>query len=171
MKRLFLLRHADSANAQSGQDDLGRPLTERGRDDATRMGRYLQTQGYIPALTYCSPAVRTRETWACLHEALDTGPEEQFPAGFYLAEPQTLLEAVRGTASAHPSALIISHNPGILALALGLADEDIRAANPFGDYPPAALSVFDFSIESWSGLAAGGGTLKEFVRAGDVLTD
>ena len=52
-----------------------------------------------------------------------------------------------------------------MCLALGLATDEVRASNPYGDYPAAALAVFDFAVGSWSGLEPGAGALTEFIRA------
>lgn len=168
MKRLYLLRHADSGLAKSGQDDFDRTLTEYGRHAARQIGQYMLQQEYLPAIAYCSPARRTRETWSIIRDALKADPDERFPSGLYLPETQFMLDTVRATENTYQNAVMVSHNPGILALALGLADEDIRAANPYGEYPAAALTAFDFPVASWAALAPAGGTLKEFVRAEEV---
>ena len=64
----------------------------------------------------------------------------------------------------HPSALVISHNPGILTLALGLLGKGVLSANPFGKYPTAALTVFDFAAGTWSDVYPGQGRLIGFTR-------
>lgn len=165
MKRLYLLRHADSGLAKSGQDDFDRALSQYGRHAATRMGQYMTEREYIPAIAHCSPALRTRETWSCIAAGLDTQPAGEFPAGLYLPEPQTMLDTVRATANKWESAIVVSHNPGMLALALGLSGSEVRAANPFGEYPAAALAVFDFPVDTWLDINPGGGALIEYTRA------
>ena len=132
MKRLYLLRHAKSGWNNPGQDDFDRPLTRRGRKSAPLMGRYMQSMGYTPSIALCSPARRAQETWGLVRDALDSEAEEQLRPELYLPEPRTLLDAVREIGNAHPSAIVISHNPGILALALGLVGNGVLSANPFG---------------------------------------
>jgi phosphohistidine phosphatase len=168
MKRLFLLRHAEAGWGTPTKDDFDRTLSMRGKRLAPVLGRHMQRLGYAPTIALCSPALRTRETWGYVSDALDGEALEDLRPEFYLAEPATLLDALRTLEDAHPSAIVINHNPGILALALGLAADDIRAANPFGEYPPAALAVFDFDVASWSGLKPGDGTLVGFTRPEDL---
>jgi phosphohistidine phosphatase len=60
---LCLLRHAHAGNALTwtGDDDL-RPLTEKGRGQAERLGRLLLAAGFVPDAVITSPLVRARET-------------------------------------------------------------------------------------------------------------
>lgn len=162
MKRLYLLRHAEAAS--HGRGDFDRPLAPRGRQSAPAMGRHMRDLGYAPAIALCSPALRAKETWAHIHDAVGGAPVVEMPRALYLPEPETLLDLVRAVDDALPSAIAISHNPGILALALGLMDSHLQPANPFGDYPAGALAVFDFDTASWSGIQPGKGTLIGFTR-------
>jgi len=164
MKRLYLLRHAKSGWDHPTQDDFDRSLTRRGRRSAPLMGRFMQDHGYVPSIALCSPARRAHETWGLVRDALNSETTEEMRPELYLAEPQTLLDAIRKIGNVHPSAIVISHNPGILALALGLTDPRERSANPFGEYPPAALTVFDFEVEKWSDVHPGQGRLIGFTR-------
>jgi phosphohistidine phosphatase len=164
MKRLYLLRHAEAALNSPTHDDFDRPLTPQGRQSAPSMGRHMRNLGYAPAIALCSPAQRARETWAHIQDALGGTPIVETPRALYLPEPRTLLDLVRAVDDALPSAIAISHNPGILALALSLLDSDLQPANPFGDYPAGALAVFDFDIPSWAGVQPGEGALIGFTR-------
>src|SRR4051812_24081928 len=65
-KTLYILRHAKTEPAASGQDDHKRQLMPRGREDARAIGRYLVRQGIRPKRVVCSTATRCRETWEAL---------------------------------------------------------------------------------------------------------
>jgi phosphohistidine phosphatase SixA len=60
---LCLLRHAHAGDslAWEGDDEL-RPLTDKGRRQAERVGRLLATAGVAPDAVLTSPLVRARET-------------------------------------------------------------------------------------------------------------
>lgn len=60
---LGLLRHAHAGDAMAWDrpDDL-RPLTEKGREQAERLGRLLAAAGFAPDAILTSPLVRARET-------------------------------------------------------------------------------------------------------------
>ena len=60
-RRLIVMRHA-SAGAGRGPDSLRR-LTERGLDEARRMGERLRSLAWVPDRALCATASRCRETW------------------------------------------------------------------------------------------------------------
>ena len=96
MLRLILLRHAKAAPQANG-GDAERPLTQRGRRDALRVGEYLAGHGLFPDLALVSTAKRTRET---LELALETFGEPCPVAAeprLYLAEALMLLDLMRAT--------------------------------------------------------------------------
>ena len=60
---LFLLRHAHAGNPQRWQgDDAARPLSDKGRGQAERLGRLLAAIEEPPDLFITSPKVRADET-------------------------------------------------------------------------------------------------------------
>lgn len=62
-KQIILVRHA---HAMEGTDfvgsDFDRPLSDKGREHALIMTRYLRLIGVKPDCVIASPAIRTRET-------------------------------------------------------------------------------------------------------------
>ena len=90
----MLLRHAKSA-WPDGVPDLQRPLNDRGRRDARAAGQWLREHvGGLDAVV-CSPAQRTRETWALVAAELDDAPSAVVDDRIYAAEPEELLDVVR----------------------------------------------------------------------------
>ena len=75
MKRLLLLRHAKAVPGTTKTGDHGRPLNERGRLDAPRMGIAMQHKRYLPDRVLCSTALRTLETWEHVAPELDDKPD------------------------------------------------------------------------------------------------
>ena len=63
-----------------------------------------------------------------------------------------MLGLIPGVDIGHPSVNLISHNPGVLTLVLGLVGRALRNANPFGRCLTAALAVFDFDVDIWAGV-------------------
>ncbi|CDP04563.1 unnamed protein product [Coffea canephora] len=62
VRRLILLRHADSSWENRSLRDHDRPLTKNGREDAIKVSQKLQLLGWIPELILSSDSRRTRET-------------------------------------------------------------------------------------------------------------
>jgi len=61
--RLHLLRHAHAGDAIDWEgDDALRPLTQKGRGQAERLGRFLRDHGVRPDVIVSSPKVRALQT-------------------------------------------------------------------------------------------------------------
>ena len=165
---LLLLRHARAVATPAGTSeasDHARALCERGRADAIAMGVLLRDRHLVPDRALVSTAVRARETFALL-EAGGSAPE--LSDGLYLAEPRTLLEALRDDGLQARSLMLIGHNPGMHELALTLAEGSPAAeAGPIrelrANFPTCTLAVFTVA-GGWPELAAKRCTLAALLR-------
>jgi phosphohistidine phosphatase len=61
---IWLLRHGDAFDAEPGQGDAERPLTDKGRAQATAAGAALRALGVTIDACLASPRVRARDTAA-----------------------------------------------------------------------------------------------------------
>lgn len=176
MPTLMLLRHAKSSQDDPKLDDHDRPLAERGRKDAPRMGRHMRAQTWEPALVLCSTSARTRETWELVAPELKTRPNVRFDRALYLAEWPALLAIVQGTPAATNSLLLIGHNPGLgqLAVALSLRPgtpaERGRAESMSKKFSTCALAVLEFE-GAWRGIKPGSGRLAAFVKPKELKSE
>lgn len=172
MKTLLLLRHAKSSWDDPSLDDFDRPLNERGRKAAPRVGAWMRTSDWVPERVLCSAARRARETWARVEEALeaDPPPDVEVVQGLYLAEPHRILAFVRGQPEEVERVLVVGHNPGFEDLARILAGSGDPLARSLlgGGFPTGGLAVFRFPVERWEQVAPGGGRLEVFVRPRDL---
>ena len=160
MKTLILMRHAKS-DWRFDQSDHDRPLNPRGRRAAPEIGRWLHDLGYLPDQIICSTAARTRETLDLLNVAAPT----RFAREFYLAEPDTISELLRGAKG--DLVLLIGHNPGIGDLAADL----IHTPPPHSDFtrfPTCATLVVSFDIDTWADLSTGAGDVLDFIVPRDL---
>lgn len=167
MLRLLLLRHAKS-DRPPGVADLDRPLNPRGRAAAPRMAAYLAQEGLVPGVALVSPALRTRQTFGPVSEAL-RDVSVRYERGLYEASASTILAAVRGV-DEPVCVLVVGHNPGLHDLATDLVGSGPREARVSlaTQFPTAALAVIDFEASAWSGIAWGGGRLERYVRPRDL---
>ncbi|MGI9628294.1 MAG: SixA phosphatase family protein [Longimicrobiales bacterium] len=151
MPTLLLARHAKSSWDHPSLTDHDRPLNDRGRRAAPLVGAALREGGWIPDLVYSSTSVRTRETWALLGEALGDGPEVEFQQDLYLASPGTMFGAIQSAPPDTSTLMILAHNPGTHALAVGLAStgptDDLRALRM--KFPTGAVAVLEFDQDRW----------------------
>jgi phosphohistidine phosphatase len=163
MKTLYLLRHAKSSWADTGIDDLDRPLAPRGQRAAEKIAKHLRQQGAAPAIVLCSSARRARETLALVAPAFGSVTEHVVEEGLYAASAAQLLSRLRRIPDRTASVMIIGHNPGLHDLALTLAEHGARLERHREGFPTTALAVLRSPIASWRELGPGDAKLVDFV--------
>ena len=85
------------------------------------MGRWLRDKGYVPDVVLCSTARRTRDTWALMAGELGAEPPVRYEQRIYEATALSLLHLLREAGGEHQTVLLIGHNPGLIELAVGIA--------------------------------------------------
>lgn len=89
MTVLSLLRHAKSSWDDAAASDFDRPLNDRGRKAAERMGRELAQREMRFDHVLASPAARVRETLELLADGYGALPEIHFDQRIYAASERT----------------------------------------------------------------------------------
>jgi phosphohistidine phosphatase len=171
VRTVTLLRHAKSSREDLRLADIDRPLAERGRADAPRMGQWMARQytskghGITPDLVLCSPSVRTRETHALIASALPAKIETRFDAKLYHAEAARLLRTIQDLPGRVHHVLLIGHNPGFHDLALrltGAGDRGLRRALA-EKFSTCGCAVLSFDVTTWAEVAPKTGTLLHWM--------
>jgi phosphohistidine phosphatase len=128
MKTLFLLRHAKSSWKDETLADFERPLNRRGKRAAETMGAYFKSEGIVPELIVCSPAVRARETLELVTKAAKWSTEVRYDQRIYEASGMRLAEVVSQIDNDRKVAMLVGHNPGMEELVLLLTAESVAIA-------------------------------------------
>ncbi|MEU3308778.1 SixA phosphatase family protein [Nocardiopsis sp. NPDC055551] len=150
-RTLLLMRHAKAEDG-FGAIDFDRALTDKGRDQAERVGRLLKEKGYAPEHVICSAAARTRQTLDGVLGAMDSAPEVDHTEAAYLAGPESLLELITYVDPVVNTLLVVGHNPTIAQVAASFIGEQAMAA-----FSPATVAAIDLEGE-WLYAAPGTGT-------------
>jgi len=143
MKKLYLMRHAESA---WGAPDFERKLNQRGEQDALHMGRFLQGQDVLLDVILCSTARRAKETVTGFMQKYVFDGEILYIDKLYQATYETYLNLINKLPSSIVTAMIVAHNPTIedfLEIVCG-AKEQITAAS---------VADIQFHIGKWSDLS------------------
>lgn len=127
MPTLVVVRHA-KAETPPGLQDIARPLSDRGKEDALAAGRWLAADSGlvgVPDLLLTSPARRTEETTARLLDTWGVEPPIVDEERVYEASLGDLLRIVRGLDTERPEAtvVLVGHNPGLSSLVEALTGE------------------------------------------------
>lgn len=162
LRELMLLRHAKSDWKQSDVQDLERPISDKGKKNALKMGKWLKAQSLLPDLILVSPAKRAQQT---LRRICSECPATAITVdSLYLADLETLLEILSEAPNAE-RVMIIGHNPGLERLYRFLHNEPENDAIHL--FPTASLAHFILPND-WSHLEAGDGKLQRFIRPKDI---
>lgn len=169
MANLYLLRHAKSDWGNARLSDHDRPLNDRGRKDAARMGRSLAKLGISPEVVICSTATRARETLDLVMEAGGFDWQVQYEPALYMAGVSNILGVVKSDAGESRSALLVGHNPGFHSVAMDL----IRSGEPElvhaldYKYPTGTFADIEFEDATLGTIEPSTGYLRQFLRPKD----
>lgn len=166
MKRLGLLRHAKSSWDDPASSDFDRPLNERGREAAIRMGGEFRRLELDYDLTLVSPARRATDTFAVVGDRwgadLDARPEPRL----YAASAEDLLAIIAQTPAHVERLLLVGHNPGFHQLASQLTSDDRSPERTAlaAKFPTGALVEIGLRVHSWAQAAKSRGEVLRFIR-------
>lgn len=159
VKTLLILRHAHAAADSADGSDFNRPLTEDGRKEARRVGKFLRHAELAVDGILCSAALRTQETAEGVQEGAKLKAPVVQSRAIYEASAEDILQAVRGADEAWRHLLVVGHNPGVADL---LALLTSRHGGLAVHYPPATLSLLELD-GPWRGLTPGRALLRATV--------
>lgn len=164
--RLYLLRHAKSSWDDPSLRDDERPLAPRGQRAAALLEQHFAASALHVDLVLCSPARRTRQTWARVRAGVQSDPVVRFVPELYGATAEALLAVIRRVDPGVTSVMLVGHNPGIedLGAGLGGASALLRAGFPTGGFATLTFA------SPWSELAWAGAELTGFVRPRELTT-
>ena len=157
---LVLLRHAKSAYPD-GVADHDRPLAPRGQREAGLAGGWLRAN--LPAIdaVLCSTATRTRETLA--RTGIDA--PVRYVERLYGATAGTVIDEVNDVSDDVSVLLVVSHEPTMTEVALGLANPNTSNADAAEristKFPTSAIAVLRIN-GSWADLELGSAQLAAF---------
>ena len=107
---LCVLRHAHAGDSTTWEEaDELRPLSEKGRRQAERLGRLLAAAGFVPDAVLTSPLARARQTAEIVADLLGVGVRLEPRLGDMVDLP--VLEQILDDAGSPRRPLIVGHDP------------------------------------------------------------
>ncbi|WP_095013006.1 SixA phosphatase family protein [Tsuneonella mangrovi] len=166
-KLLGLLRHAKSDWDDMGTRDFDRGLNDRGRRGAKLIGDHIRDHGVRWSKLLASPAERVKLTLAAALPEI----EPKFDSRIYLADADTLMEALRDHGGDAQAVLLAGHNPGLQDLLFALVppeNENALFDEAAVKFPTATFAVLELAIDDWANLGKDCGKLVHFARPRDL---
>lgn len=156
MKTLLLVRHAKSSWDNFSLSDFERPLNERGKTDAPKMGKRLRKRKVKIDAFISSPAKRAKKTAQYFIKEFD-GKEDDiiFVSSLYDASVSDFNAAVKSIDDKYDCVAIFSHNPGITQF----ANELVSGAN-IDNMPTCSVFAVKADTGKWKDFLK---TKKEFL--------
>lgn len=145
MKTVLILRHAKSSWDNMHQQDHERPLNQRGKRAAPRMGQLILEQQLTPDTIISSTAQRARETVEAVASNCDFPGEIVYNDNLYLAPPTVYLDVLAALPDQCQRILFVGHNPGMEQLVSQVSGRPVTM-------PTAALAHLQWEIDSWQQL-------------------
>jgi phosphohistidine phosphatase len=142
MKTLFVLRHAQAVHF-GDTSDHDRPLTEKGAQDAMRMGRLLR--GLRPSHVLCSTARRAADTADLALRVAGLDINAQSTRQLYDSDLCQHLEVLRNVASSIEQLLLVGHNPTFDCLVSMIVHRPVVMKT-------GALAIVAVPIDDWRDL-------------------
>ncbi|WP_022948309.1 SixA phosphatase family protein [Methylohalobius crimeensis] len=166
---LWLLRHAKSAWNEGVASDFERPLNDRGKRDAPRMGRWMAGQHLVPDYIVASPAKRVRQTVKRVCRALNVNLDQvRWDERIYEADVRDLLAVLRECPASATRVLLVGHDPGLSELLKTLGE--FEPSREVKLMPTAALARLRIN-GSWRDLEPGKGRLMDITRPRGLPSD
>jgi len=164
-RELLILRHAKSAWDTDAPTDFERPLANRGRKAAPRVGRWLLQQDLIPDYVVSSPAARARQTVLAVCDQMDISHELlNWDQRIYGGGTGSLVSVLRESPGHVNRIMIAGHNPGLEMLLHYLCGPDLTFTDDGKLMPTAAVAHLQI-LPEWENLGRGSAKLLSLTRA------
>jgi len=159
---LLILRHGKS-DWSTGDTDFDRPLKDRGKRSAQKIGNWLAEQNLQPDIIISSPAERANTTAekACKSMGHDTSII-QTNESIYEASLNDLLAVLSEIPDTVKRVMLVGHNPGLEDLLVYLAKEVTLPDD--GKILPTATLAYLKVTQPWHRLKAGKAILYSVTR-------
>ena len=163
-RELLILRHGKSEKNRD-VDDYHRPLDDRGKRAAQRMGVWLAQQGLLPDLVITSPALRALGTAqkCCKVMGLDA-QQIQRKKPLYLASLSVLKAQLAACPPEAQRVMLVGHNPGLERL-LGYLCAKPKDLPEKGQLLPTAALARLAMPDDWQDIPEGAASLLRLQRA------
>lgn len=167
-RELLVFRHGKSDWSTDAASDFERPLAERGRKAAKRMGRWLREQQLLPDHIVSSPAKRAKQTIvrACKFAGI---PKDLviWDQDIYEADIPDLLRVLAQCPQDKKRVMIVGHNPGFADLVSYLAGNHVDIPPDGKLMPTAALARLELP-DLWNALEQDCALALSITRARDL---
>lgn len=158
------MRHAKSSWNNPGLRDFDRPLNNRGKKDAPKMGQYLKSLDIIPDEIFSSTAERAKSTILKVIREMDLPVSKiTWDENLYFNGSKSYIDAIRNAHHSSEIVMTVGHNPMTEDAVSVLSGNTSKKA-----IKTATIACFEFAVDSWNDIQFGPDALKWIVGPKDL---
>ncbi|MDA3043549.1 MULTISPECIES: SixA phosphatase family protein [unclassified Campylobacter] len=154
MKQIYFIRHAKAE--AFAQTDFERKLSQKGEDDAGRLGELLAKEGIKPDIIITSPAKRALKTAKIIAKNIGAKDILKEKKELYDISARELAEFVRMLDEKYKVVFIVGHNPTIGAVCEYFSNSVIEK------FPTCAIFGLEFEAENFAEISEHSGKVLLF---------
>lgn len=149
MKKLILMRHAESQPEQFGLTDRERPLSGNGMEELELIRKQLQGELQGLKLVLCSNVKRTRQTLEGIKAILPATCEFGFDDGLYHAPVANLINRLHDLEDKQDFVMLIGHNPAISDFLNMVMNAIQKQPGMPKILPTSGVVIFEGNFQKW----------------------
>ncbi|MBX9805301.1 MAG: histidine phosphatase family protein [Alphaproteobacteria bacterium] len=162
MKKLILMRHAESQPEQMGLNDRDRCLSGGGMEELELIRRKLQGNLQGLQLVLCSNVKRTRQTLEGIKAILPSNCETAFDDGLYHAPASNLINRLHDIENSQDFVMVIGHNPAVSDFLNAVMSVTQQPGMP-RMVPTSGVAIFEGNFTKWQDASPARFTLQSFL--------
>jgi phosphohistidine phosphatase len=149
MKKLILMRHAESQPEQFGLTDRERSLSGEGMEELELVRKKIQGELKGLNLVLCSNVKRARQTLECLKAILPSACEFAFDDGLYHAPVAHLINRLKQLEDTQDTVMVIAHNPGVSDFLNLVINSTQKPSGMPKVLPTSGVAIFEGNFKKW----------------------
>jgi|TARA_B100001964_G_C14239936_1_gene604450 phosphohistidine phosphatase len=166
-RELLILRHGKS-DWSTGQADFDRPIKNRGKRGAQRIGLWLLQQNLLPDLVLSSPAARAIVTAQKSCKVMGKNAQDiQADPRIYEADSDELIALLQEVPADIRRVMLVGHNPGLEDLLMDLSKDEVPIPEDGKLLATATLARLTVECE-WAGVNLGCAQLLSITRGASL---
>jgi phosphohistidine phosphatase len=147
MKKLLIMRHAKTRQAELGEMDFNRDLLEKGIKQSISQARRILDLDFTPELILVSPSKRTTQTIQLICKENNWDKKLiKYNQSLYMASIESLINMVAELDNDINQVMIVGHNLGIGQLVQYLSNSRLS------HFKTGTFALFSSNTENWEEL-------------------
>ena len=149
MKRILLIRHADSNWEVKNKKDFDRALSQQGKEEAELMGNRLFTDKIVPDIFYCSSSKRTKDTCKIISNKVKRDIDIICSLELYSDTYNSIMDLICKAPKESSFISIVAHNPHIHNIYNSICRNSSPPKREIFKFPTCGAMLIENDVDTW----------------------